>query len=116
MHKLRSFIYAVATGITNTLFGAGGGLVAVSAFKKSGLDQKQAQSLAIAVILPLCALNATVYALKGYYNINDALPYLPFGLVGALLGTQLLKKIPDKALKKLFAIFMIYSGIRMIMR
>lgn len=116
MHKIKIFFYALASGLTNSLFGAGGGLIAVKAFKAMDLTQRQSQSCAIGVILPLCIVSATVYALKGYYNINDALPYLPFGLVGAFFGTKLLRKIPDSSLKKIFALFMIYTGIKMITR
>ncbi len=116
MHKLKTFLYGISTGVVNALFGAGGGLVAVSAFKSQGLNQRNAQACAISVILPLCIVSATVYAMRGYYNISDALPYLPFGLVGAFFGAKLLKKLPDKLLKKIFALFMIYTGIRMLMR
>ncbi len=116
MHKIKTYLYGFATGIVNALFGSGGGLVAVTAFKSSGLSQKKAQASAIAVIFPLCLISSAVYAAKGYYNISDALPYLPFGLFGAYLGAKLLKKIPDKALKKIFALFLIYTGIKMLTR
>ncbi len=116
MYKLKTFLFGVATGLTNSLFGAGGGLIAVSTFKSMGLSQQKSQSSAIAVILPLCVFSAAVYALKGYYSLSDALPYLPFGLIGAFVGTKILTKIPDKALKKIFALFLIYTGIKMFMR
>lgn len=116
MHKLKAYMYGIAVGLVNALFGAGGGLVAVSVFKSMGYAQKKAQASAIAVILPLCVISSLVYLFKGYYNISDALPYLPFGLIGAFLGTHFLKKLPEKALKKIFALFLIYTGIKMIMR
>lgn len=116
MNKIKSIIFGGITGIVNALFGAGGGLIAVSTFKSQGLSQKNAQACAIAVILPLCFISSAVYALNGYYEISDALPYLPFGLLGAFFGTKLLRKIPDKTLKKIFALFMIYTGIRMLTR
>lgn len=116
MSKIKSFLYGSAVGLVNALFGAGGGLIAVSAFKSMGYTQKKAQASAIAVILPLCVISSFVYFFKGYYNMSDALPYLPFGLIGAYVGTRLLKKLPDKLLKKIFALFLIYTGIKMIMR
>ncbi|MBQ7295919.1 MAG: sulfite exporter TauE/SafE family protein [Clostridia bacterium] len=116
MNKIKTILFGIAVGTVNALFGAGGGLVAVSAFKSQGLSQRNSQASAIAVILPLCLISSAVYASRGYYSISDALPYLPFGLVGAFLGTRLLRKIPDKALKKIFALFMIYTGFRMLMR
>lgn len=116
MYKIKTFLYGISIGIVNALFGAGGGLVAVSAFKNIGYSQKKAQASAIAVILPLCIISSFVYHIKGYYNISDALPYLPFGLLGAYFGVKWLKKLPDKYLKKVFALFLIYTGIKMITR
>ena len=116
MNKVIKIILSVFIGFTNALFGAGGGLIAVPLFKSEGLTQKQAQASAISVILPLTIITAVIYLYRGYFNITDALGYIPFGIAGSLIGPFLLKIMPDKALRKIFALFMIYSGINMIMR
>lgn len=116
MVKIKNFILGFAAGLCNSLFGAGGGIIAVTAFKSQGLEQKKAQACAVCLVLPLCLISASVYYYKGYFALGEALPYLPFGVAGALAGGLLLGKLPDKLLKKLFAVFMIYSGVRMIMR
>ena len=51
-----------AVGLVNVLIGAGGGILAVPVLKRTGLDQKQAQANAVAVILPLTALSFIIYA------------------------------------------------------
>ena len=116
MNKIKYIILGFMVGTVNALFGAGGGLIAVSAFKSKGLSQKNAQACAIAVILPLCLISSAVYAFRGYYKISDALPYLPFGLLGALSGTVIMEKLPDKILKRIFALFMVYTGMKMFTR
>lgn len=116
MNKPLRYFLSFVTGLISSLFGAGGGLVAVPLFKSSGLDQKQAQASAIAVILPLCIINASIYYFLGYFSLDDALGYIPFGIIGTLIGTALMKKLPDKILKKIFAGFMIYTGINILMR
>lgn len=116
MNKALRLILSISVGFINALFGAGGGLVAVSLFKAENLSQKESQASAISVILPLTIISAGVYMYKGYFNITDALGYIPFGIVGSLIGPMIIKKIPDKALRKIFALFMIYSGMNMIMR
>lgn len=116
MNKPVKYFLSCAVGLVNALFGAGGGLVAVPIFKGMGLSQKQAQASALSVILPLSVISASVYYYMGYFSIKDALGYIPFGIVGSLLGTHLIKKIPDKILRKLFSAFMIYTGIRMLTR
>ena len=116
MHKIKLILYGFFAGLINALSGSGGGLIAVSAFKKAGYSQQKSQASAIAVMLPLCLISSAVYALRSYFTISDALPYLLFGLPGAYIGAKLLGKIPDKALKNIFAVFLIYSGVKLLMR
>ena len=116
MQKIKTVLSGFGAGLVNALFGAGGGLIAVSAFRSAGLSQKKSQASAIAVILPLCLISSAVYAFKGYFSVSDALPYLPFGLLGAYLGAKLLRKMPDSTLKRIFALFLIYTGIKMLTR
>jgi uncharacterized membrane protein YfcA len=114
--KLNTIIFGLITGLINGLLGAGGGMLAVPALKKIGLDQKEAHRNAVAVILPMTVLSAVLYIMNGRVSISDALPFIPWGLGGAVLGTFCLKKISGKWLGIIFGGFMIYAGIRMIMR
>ena len=100
------------SGILNGLLGAGGGMIAVPLLKKSGMTRKQAQANSIAIILPLSATSTILYAIRGNLDIPKALPFLPFGIIGAIIGTYIFKKISPTVLKKIFALFMIWAGIR----
>jgi len=106
----------LAVGIVNGLLGAGGGMLAVPLLKRSGLTTKESHSNAVGVILPLSIFSAILYLSSGRVDIMDAVPYIPGGLIGAFIGTKLLKKIPAKILKKLFSAFMIWAGIRLLMK
>ena len=106
----------IAIGIVNGLLGAGGGMIAVPLLKKLGLEQKAAHSNAVAVILPITLLSAVLYIWKDYVNLSSALPYIPTGIIGSVAGTYILKKISPKYLKKIFAAFMIYAGIRLLLK
>lgn len=118
--KIKKFIYNLALGIpigiVNGLFGAGGGMLAVPFLKKTGLEQKKSHANAIAVILPITLLSAILYLVNGSVKFSQAWIYIPTGLIGAILGTLILKKISPKWLKKIFGAFMIYAGIRMVMK
>ncbi len=103
-------------GAVNGLLGAGGGMIAVPLLKKLGLEQKQAHSNAIAIILPISILSAVLYLYKDYVNLSDALPYIPTGLLGAVLGTYFLKKISPIWLRRIFGGFMVYAGIRLLLK
>ncbi|MDR2524922.1 MAG: TSUP family transporter [Oscillospiraceae bacterium] len=106
----------VFVGFMNGLLGAGGGMLAVPLLKKLGLQQTNAHATAVAVIFPLAALSTVAYYLLDRFTVEDAVVFLLPGTVGALLGGLLLAKLPAKWLRKIFAAFMIWAGIRMVMR
>lgn len=116
MINLKNIMGGFSVGVINALFGAGGGMIAVPIIKSKDKNQKEAQASAVGVILPLCMLSAAIYYIKGYYTLSEALPYVPFSVAGAIIGTALMKKIPDRILRKIFASFMLYLGVRMVMR
>ncbi len=103
-------------GGINGLLGAGGGMIAVPMLKKAGLEQKEAHANAVAVILPISVLSAVLYIIKGYVGIPDALPYVPTGIIGSVLGTMILKKISPVWLKRIFGAFMVYAGVRLLLK
>ncbi|MBO7217258.1 MAG: sulfite exporter TauE/SafE family protein [Clostridia bacterium] len=115
--KKQSFfkiIFGFLIGLINGFLGAGGGMIAVPALKFSGFSEKEAHENAVAVILPLTVLSAGLYLWRGSVSLFDALPFIPAGLVGAVGGTFLMKKISNIWLTRIFGGFMIFSGIRML--
>ena len=110
--------YAVGfiIGVINSLVGACGGIITVAALKKDGMEQTAAHANAIAIILPLTVISSVFYIYNGYVNIPDTLIFIPGGVAGAVVGGLILPKIPQKILKKLFALFIIWAGVRMIIK
>ncbi len=109
-------LLGMAIGSVNGLFGAGGGMIAVPMLKSKGLSQKQAHKNAVAVILPLTVLSAIMYIIKGYVKPSSALIYIPTGVIGSLIGIKILEKISPKLLKGIFGGFMVYAGVRLLLR
>lgn len=101
-------------GIANSLFGAGGGIIAVPVLGKCGLSKKESHANAVGVILPVSILSAVIYLYEGKVTLSDASPYIIAGLAGSVLGTLILKKISPALLKRIFGIFIIYAGIRLL--
>lgn len=116
MKKPFFYLCNVAVGIVNGLFGAGGGMLAVPLLKSTDISQKQSHANCVAVILPMTVFTAVLYLTKGRMTLSDALPFLLPGLLGALAGTLILAKISNKWLKKVFAVFMIWAGVSLVMR
>ena len=58
-------------------------------------------------------VTAVIYFINGKLDFDGALQYIPYGLIGAVIGALLLKKIPDKLIRKIFGVLIIASAIRM---
>lgn len=114
--NLKSAAFGVSVGLVNGVFGAGGGMIAVPLLKKLGLNQKSAHANAVAVILPITVISAIMYLVKGSVNLSDSFAFIPTGLIGSVVATFLLKKFSNKWLQKIFAVFMIYAGVRLLAR
>ncbi len=113
--KHKNIIVGFLTGIINGLLGAGGGMIAVPTLKTQ-IDAQKAHATTVAIIMPMCLTSSIFYILAGRVTIKDALPYAPYGVIGALIGSALLTKLKAKHLRIIFSIFMIWAGVRMITR
>lgn len=116
LKKILTAFFGVLVGIINGTVGAGGGLVAVPLLKSGGLSQKESHSTAIAVLLPVSLMSGISYIYAGHVTLSDAVPYIIPSVIGAIVGTFLLYKIPTEWLKKIFALFMLYAGVRLFLR
>lgn len=103
-------------GLINGMLGAGGGMLAVPILKKCGLDKKSAHANAVAVILPITVVSAVMYIVKDYVSVSDAFKYVPTGIIGALIGTAIIRRISSLWLSGIFGGFMIYAGVRLLIR
>ena len=103
-------------GVLNGLFGSGGGTVAVPVLKKQGLSQKEAQATALSIMLPLSVVTLIFYTLRGNLAWEESWIYLPGGALGALAGSIWFKKIQNKWLKRIFALFVLFSGCKLLLQ
>ncbi len=105
----------VLVGIVSGLLGVGGGLVMVPALAlMMGYDQHLAQGTSLAVIIPVSISGALVHWRKG--NIVWSL-FLPMAIAASIMAwvtAGWVFKIPDKELRTLFGVFMVWVGYTMI--
>lgn len=111
--KKQTALSGILIGVTNVLIGACGGIIAVKSLKKEEMDQTCAHATSIAVILPLTLFSAIIYLSKGFVNFSEATFFMIPGILGAIFGSYLLRRISNKNLKKIFSLFIIYAGFRM---
>jgi hypothetical protein len=109
---------ALLVGFINGFFGGGGGMLAVPLLTYVlKLEQKKSHATAIAIILPLSLLSATLYFIIGNISYSPAIPFTSLGvLAGGIAGALLLKKISNKNLSFIFYLLMIAAGIYMVVR
>lgn len=110
-----------AAGTVNGLFGTGGGIIAVFAlanvpFFKNLLSPKEifATTLCAAFIMSLSSV--FIYARASGADFSAAIPHLPPALAGGYVGALLLDKVKTGALKKIFALLVLYAGAMLIWR
>ena len=109
-------LLGAAAGFLNGLFGAGGGMAVVPLLEMRGLESKKAHATSIAIILPLSLFSALIYLWGVTPQWGTALACLPLGAAGAVAGAKFLKNISGKALRRVFAVVMLISAIRLWVR
>ena len=109
-------VLGAAAGFLNGLFGAGGGVAVVPLLEWSGLESKKALATSIAVILPLCVFSALFYLRGITPPWQEALWYLPLGIVGAILGAKFLQKVDNRLLRRIFGGIILASAVRLWLR
>lgn len=115
MNKKLFSLWGACAGFLSGMLGAGGGMVAVPILKTK-MSEKQAHATSVAVILPICVVSAIFYLQQEAVTVYDALPYLLWGLLGSVIGVILMKKLSGNMLRKIFALMMLWAGIRLITR
>lgn len=114
LENLRQIAFGGAVGLASSLFGGGGGMLAVPLLEKSGLQTREAHATAILLILPVSLLAFILYAFRGYADFNALIPTAIGVTAGGFLGAVLLKKLPEKKVALLFAALQAFAGFWLI--
>ena len=115
-HGLLSALGGLAAGLINGLLGSGGGMIAVPMLERGGVRANRAHATSVAIMLPLSAVSTLFYLRGGEVSLSDALPYIPGGIAGALLGVLLLRRVKPRLLRRIFGGVAVYSGLRILLR
>ena len=100
-----------AVGLANSLFGGGGGMIAVPLLQKTGLEEKRAHATAILLILPVSLLSFILYVWQGLYDASVLIPTALGVTAGGFLGAKLLGRMPVKTVNLVFAALQAAAGV-----
>ncbi len=99
----------------NGLFSTGAGLLLVPIFIHIlKIEDKKARGTAIFCILVMAITSSFFYYQQDYIDWKISVLVAIGGAIGGFTGARLLKKIPTKYIKILFATFLIYMSFNLI--
>lgn len=105
----------VLIGFVNGFFGGGGGMICVPLLENVlHLNNKYSHATAIAVIFPISFVSAIIYIFSGTLQ---TIPFVTVGsgvVLGGIIGSYVLKILPSKVVRIIFAIIMLLGGIRLL--
>lgn len=109
-------IIGLLAGILSGLVGVGGGIIIVPALVFFlGFTQKEAQGTSLGLLLlPIGILAVVNYYQKGLIDVKVVgIMALTFTL-GGFLGSKIALAISETALRRIFAVVLFYTGLKML--
>ena len=108
-------VCGVAVGSANSLFGGGGGMLAVPLLQRTGYSEKSAHATAILVILPVSLFSFLLYYFSGFSDFSVLIPTAIGVSIGGFLGSVLLKILPTKTVTLVFTVLQLIAGITLML-
>jgi uncharacterized membrane protein YfcA len=109
----------LAAGIISAMFGVGGGVLMVPILVLGfSFGQKSAQGMSLFIMLPMALAGAVRYKLNPNVPVNFPVCGLVAlgGIAGAMIGSHIVFNLPEIMLKRIFAVFIILTGIYMMFK
>ncbi|HEX5551626.1 MAG TPA: sulfite exporter TauE/SafE family protein [Chitinophagaceae bacterium] len=109
-------LLGICAGYLGGLAGVGGGMIIVPALVYFfGLSQHRAQGTTLALMLPpIGLLAARQYYRQGYVDARIAVVVIIGYLMGNYLGGKLAVNLPDSIIKRIFALLMLITSVKML--
>jgi uncharacterized protein len=114
-------IWYIATGAIAGLLagflGVGGGIFLVPIMVGLlGLTQHRAHGTSLAIIVPISIIGAIVYALHGNINWVLVATIGSGSVVGAIIGSKLMMRVPANRLRQFFGLYTIAIAALLLLR
>lgn len=112
-NKCGPIIAGTIAGLTNGLFGAGGGMVLVPLLTKlTSINDDEVFPSSVSIILPICLVSLGFTIAGGNSDLDGVLPYLIGSTLGGVAAGLLGKKIPTLWLHKILGLLILWGGVR----
>jgi uncharacterized membrane protein YfcA len=102
-------------GLLSGVFGVGGGILMVPLLTLwVGLDQRRAVATSLAAIVLSSTAGSISYLLRGAIDVPAAVALAAGSVVGVLLGTALLRRLPILVLRWAFVALLVVVAVRLL--
>lgn len=102
-------------GLLSGLFGVGGGIVMVPLLiSLARMDQRRASTTSLAAIVPTSIVGSLAYLVNGHIDLVAGAIIAAGAVVGSVIGTNLLRRIPLFWLRWLFIALLVVVAVRML--
>lgn len=110
-------IIGLFTGLLAGMLGIGGGLIVIPALiLVMGYSQHAAQGTSLAMMLPPIGIVAAWnYYRAGHVDLKVALILAVAFIVGSIFGSKIAIGLSENVLKKIFSIFLLLVGLKMLL-
>lgn len=112
MNTVWIFVSSLLAGVAAAM-GVGGGavlLLYLTAF--AGMNQLMAQGVNLIFFVPIAVIAVCIHAKSRLINYKSAAICIAFGFVGVFGGMWLTTMVSENILRKLFALLLLYMGVR----
>jgi uncharacterized membrane protein YfcA len=103
-------LIGLVAGFLSSFFGIGGGTVIVPALVLIGFTQRRAVATSLAAIVPTAIAAAITYLIHGHVHWVVAGLLIAGIIAGARIGSMLLSRLPEKALRWAFFAFLLFMA------
>ena len=112
---VRVVLVGLLAGFLSGLFGVGGGILIVpSLVLLLGFSQRLAHGTSLAAVLPIAIASLTTYAFEDKVDWKVGALLAVGAVVGAVVGTQLLRRLPHDTLAIAFAVLLVATAVRLL--
>ena len=118
--RMSALMLGLLAGLLNGLLGAGGGIVLVRGAERilprEYHDGRDVFANALCVMLPISAVSAIAYVMRGSVHGLDFSRFILPAILGGAGGGLLLSVIDTRLLRLIFSALVVWSGITLILR
>ncbi len=97
--------------------GLGGGFVLLIWLTlHDGMHQRQAQGINLLFFLPIALISVVMHLRSGLIDKRLVFAMIPGGVAGAVLGALASQMVGNDILRKIYAVFLLFFGLRELFR